>query len=721
MHRYRYPSMLCLAAILISACGFSNSATPLLLPELEEDAQNPPFVTWPVNGSVAVNITYNGQPYRSFTTSAGYWLSDAPLAEGKYCWQASQSGKLEASSCLTITSKSPKLEDFSKKEFWAPNLARPMLTEGLGLQFATAADTPEGAAKRRRLKDVTRRYAGIADSYTKLGAIMTAAGVQSGQTLLANYKNVDKWSDKVFLGALAYYYTGDIQYRTEVSKQVGELIGQCEDVALSMVDERASRTLLWAVAASYDLFGYKDPNAASWANCAEMLARSSGTSADKWDNGARLQSATEYNAFSASLASAILISDRSTWGRSYAERNGRYFAYAGNPFWLKDGGYISGGAYQQWTISTNAEWLQLIAKTTRYNPLKHVWFGRATEYYAQALRPSAPSSLFGDGHENPVLPIYTAALMYHVDSAFAGWYRTYLNFDNLSTEEMLTSRIPGFSTAPKYPESFKIFPLTGIAAMHQSGPNPAGVSVYVRTASSGVKGHSHADLGALLAQRGATPLLVNSGRYDWYGSQQWTEFYQQGVSHNLPSYSGGKGQSLMGAYYQSIASYSDTGKAVSLGLDLGGVYTGPVKGAKRSVVYVRPNMLVVRDTLQSDSDLGWEWNLHTVQPMVATSATTWRAGDVCVRALDGTKYSFAVIPHLSYYATTSMAQFEPVHNQWKAPSAGKKLDALFLIDLACGEQIANPVVDRDENGILTFVVDGVAIRSDLDGYLKAGM
>ena len=71
---------------------------------------------------------------------------------------------------------------------------------------------------------------------------------------------------------------------------------------------------------------------------------------------------------------------------------------------------------------------------------------------------------------------------------------------------------------------------------------------------------------------------------------------------------------------------------------------GALKEAKRSLVYLRPNLILVYDKLASDSARQWEWNIHALNSMEVAGdrRITVRNGrsTLCVEMLAGPPVAF---------------------------------------------------------------------------------
>nr|WP_169734454.1 heparinase II/III family protein [Deefgea rivuli] len=670
--------------LILSACK-SDAAAKIESNTLPDVVQNPPRISWTPSGQVFLSIYKNGKIFHAASVNTSYWLSKQPLAPAEYCWNVRGSVAYSIPQCFTITANNPVLEDFSITNLLKPNLSRPYVMSGNLIKDAQL-DASALKVRNSKINALISAYERMSPSIG-FGNVMEVAGASSGKVALDNYESIRIWSTKLIYGSTIYYFNQDLSVKSQLLKQVNELVDNCSWVAPFIRDDRSARTLLWSVAYAYDFIGYAQSNSTDWVACIEAIASTSGVDADRYTANTALNNATQYNAKAAALVASILISDSSTWARAYIEENLRSFVYAGNPFWLNDGGYVSGGAYLQWTIENSNQWLSLINKSSRLNPFNHTWYRATTSYFSNALRPTAPTSLFGDGHENAVLPQYAAQVMDNVDTADAAWYRNYLTDAQRSSLSVLTSTPMQRKSIVTPPNNRAYFKDSGILVWHENASVIDSFSIFMRTGNAGLVGHGHADIGSFVVHQGSLPIAVNSGRYDWYGSPMWKDYYQQSRSHNLPTFSGGIGQSTSKLSKTALISEKSGEKFESATMDISSNYLSPASQVIRSVTYLKPNKLLIVDQMASSTPLQWEWNLHLPGNVFLVQPSMWRSGNTCIYKLDDNSYEFNSEVVTEYYQGAAKDQLIPWHSIWKSSLASKNTVMAFLLDLSCDSNV----------------------------------
>ena len=156
----------------------------------------------------------------------------------------------------------------------------------------------------------------------------------------------------------------------------------------------------------------------------------------------------------------------------------------------------------------------------------------------------------------------------------------------------------------------------GWAAMHSELADPKRTSIYFKSSPYGSQSHSHADQNALVVHVGGKALLKSSGYYDFYDSEHARQWYTTTKAHNAITFDGGVGQGTgnKAAGGRIVSSRSDSRYDIVAG-DATGAYMGQLSKALRTVVYLRPGVVLIHDLLASEEPRRWEWNFHADQRM----------------------------------------------------------------------------------------------------------
>jgi len=188
-------------------------------------------------------------------------------------------------------------------------------------------------------------------------------------------------------------------------------------------------------------------------------------------------------------------------------------------------------------------------------------------------------------------------------------YEVLFSLPAVQLDKALTEVPPNLPTA-------KYFPSIGWTAMHSNLDNQDRFSVYFKSSKYGSFNHSHADQNSFVIRSGGKRLAIDSGYYDWYGSPHWKNWYQQTRAHNAVTFDQGQGQKFndKGAIGKIVHFEHHAGWDVAVG-DASKAYDGTVKKAQRTLLYIKPNTLIVYDQMDADVSHSWEWNIHAMNRM----------------------------------------------------------------------------------------------------------
>src|SRR5439155_21394131 len=200
------------------------------------------------------------------------------------------------------------------------------------------------------------------------------------------------------------------------------------------------------------------------------------------------------------------------------------------------------------------------------------------------------------------------------------WYASQLAGEDPTRIEYLLSPLADLASNafPDGTPNSAAFLSLGQAAMHSDLADPARTSVYFKSSPApyGSFDHSHADQNSLVVSAGGQRLAIDSGYYDGYKTAHWLQWYKQTRAHNAVTFDGGKGQLFfeqdgkMG--YGAITNYALNPNYDIVHGDATQAYGGALSEAKRSMVYLRPNLVMVYDRLASATPRQLEWNIHAL-------------------------------------------------------------------------------------------------------------
>jgi hypothetical protein len=299
-----------------------------------------------------------------------------------------------------------------------------------------------------------------------------------------------------------------------------------------------------------------------------------------------------------------------------------------SPWGGEDGGFGNGTAYAHWSAAPQLTPWYVLRWTVGVDIARKAWLRNYARYLSYFLPPGTPVGAFGDGAELDLRENWGAfgrAYTLFAPSPLGRWYASQLTAGDPTRLELLLAPLADLSPAP-YPgdtPNGALFSSIGWAAMHSSLSDPARVSVYFKSSPYGSYNHSHADQNSFTVNAAGRALAIDSGHYDNYDTPHWRQWYKQTRAHNTITFDGGQGQVVFeegNTHYPGwIAGYQQRPDYDVVSGDATNAYGGALKEAKRSLVYLRPNLVLVYDRLASDIARQWEWNIHALNAMTVIS------------------------------------------------------------------------------------------------------
>jgi hypothetical protein len=269
-------------------------------------------------------------------------------------------------------------------------------------------------------------------------------------------------------------------------------------------------------------------------------------------------------------------------------------------------------------------------------------------------------------------------------------------------------------------------PSIGWVAMHSDLADSRRTSVYFKSSPPpfGAFNHQHADQNAFVVNSGGERLAIESGYYDGYKSKHWRGWAHTTRAKNAITYDGGQGQVFfedddtrrMG--YGAITRFASTPDYDIVTGDAAPAYDGALTQAQRSIVYLRPNLIVVHDRLASAKPRRWEWNIHALRQMAVDSERAIRiesgGQSLCVEMLAGPELRFTQTSDW----TDPPAKGEP---QWHGRFSTAPLPAAeFIAVMNVGCAGPKAVASKSGERAWTVTLGERKVRIDASGEIAVG-
>lgn len=625
--------------------------------------QNPPSFTWPQYPDGAdgyrLEIVANGKTVQSTIAASNWYLPPKKFESGIYSWRVAPVGSDHWSRLH------PFVVDASSAVFEVPDnaqLRQAVLAHGRPRMLPPGVaplSVWSDAMKRDRwrfLQKVSKEVELVTRAETplldkdwplRMGAKIDADYAKQMADIRFRVFRAEKQLEEA---ALLYHLTADKRYLTEALRLGDQMCELDPDGPTSYVNQiQGTRSIALALIKAVDLLGADlDPARRKiWLHIVTVrgnqIYRDLTSNHIKIDQYPRDSQGGQSLSYLAAIATLALgdIEDAGPWFdfalRDYASW---VMAWSG-----PEGGFANGTAYAQYSAYFALRMWQPIEYATGVNLFSKPWTIGFSNFLIDFVPPGSKTHLFGDGHE--VAPDFKdlKAFVGRIGTPQAAWY-----VNAISTDEdalaLLEAEYPlpaARVAAPAEPAHAALFPSIGWVAMHSALADPDRTSVYFKASPYGAFSHGQGDQNSFVLSKANVPLLIETGWYDWYGSPLFTSWYQQTKAHNAITFDHGVGEPLEGYGDTQAANARITAFTTSADVDYAAgdatpSYGGKLTGAVRQIWYLhKPDVVVIDDRLASGTPRVFEWNFHTVTPIVVDKTgnitVTNKGQSVCLRSL----------------------------------------------------------------------------------------
>ena len=338
-----------------------------------------------------------------------------------------------------------------------------------------------------------------------------------------------------------------------------------------------------------------------------------------------------------------------------------------------EGGWSEGEGYYSVNQSSIVDMSLLLKTLGGANIYQMEWFRNLTDYFTYFAPVAAPISGFGDMHErvpsgsnkgssemlilgheeNNREALYRLFSVLRPTSSFYGeeandqydkeYYLKQLS--NIEPWYQIVNNIrlnpADYQTPPAKPFD-KVLYGVGLGALHTSVLNPAtDATVFFRSSPFGAKGHMHANQNSFNLSRKGERLFYSTGYYTSFSDPHALSSYRHTRAHNTILVNG-CGQAFGHEGYGCIKRHiegellsyicGDATPAYHPTVDKqfiqlcneNGIKQTPehgfadakLKKFERHLTFIRPDIVVIYDVLESQEPSEWSFLLHTVQPSI---------------------------------------------------------------------------------------------------------
>lgn len=666
--------------------------------------QSPPEFTWPPqNGqnTYTLSLTLPGGKVETRTTTHNYLLWDHALPPGRYSWRLEASVANESSQPRTfviapgalpfvVPSPEALLEH-------ARQARRPRTwAQGEGPSLVKAA---RSGAFREMVEEVENKFPSQVQPEPSSGSIES------------NYEDTVSEQKRTLAAALAWAVTHDHRYGDDAFRRImAQARWNTQGTLAYKTNDMGSRTVAWTLALAYDwMHDYLKPEQKAIVAAAirervrpmfeDAVTNLSGYPYDSHGN----------ITLTVVAAIGVLMAGELPEADAWVKEALPLAIVWTSPWGGADGGFGNGTAQAFWDTGSNLPAWEVIRGGTGVDLAKKDWVRNHGRFLAYFVPPGSPSGVFGDGLELDLQEVWARvgkAYARFAPSPLANWYAHAQKGEDVSRIELMM--FPRRDEGGAFPEGTPdaaVFPSVGWAAMHSDLRDPTRTSVYFKSSPYGSYNHSHADQNSFVIHDKGRRLAIASGYYDGYKTPHWTDWYKQTRAANAITFDGGHGQGLNDRRFGgTITRFEAQGRLSYATGDAHEAYDGALTKAQRTIVYLKPDVVIVRDVLASREPHAWEWNIHAVERMEQVDERTveLRNGPamMCLHMLAGPEVSFEQTNRF----TVPPEGHPPPKDQWHGvfTATQKSNEAEFVavmhIGASCGKEKSGGTATRTRGG-----------------------
>jgi hypothetical protein len=699
---------------------------------------------WPlVDGASAYTLTVSGKTSSAqIRTVTNYHVLSQPLPAGSYTWQvtAQLSGKTLVGVARPFELQAP-VNHVGDTD---PNHLIALLSNSSRPRFF-----PKGDEWTKISLSLTSNRRALVDSIIKRAASPPKANaalnlMSSKGSVLSPTDRVAIKRDATFLctdledSALLWRISKDEKWRSRAHAIVS-VIKSIDHPALysDPYDLLSARYVLWARVIAYDwMFDAFEPQERDelraqieagmlWLN-SQLMDPKRGLGRQPFDSHAsEVMGAVVVGA-------ASLIGESSSAEKVFRELLPLYLANL-LPSVSTDGAAGTSGTYAIWDISAyNVPHWDALRWATGINISNLTQVRHLSEWLVRSAPPDAPGVWWGDGAETLKKFEWEGAanlLAPRLNDSLLNWYSGKVAPPQYPTVWLALAPVIALSGAAPKPDAtpkFKVFPLAGLGMLNVDLENPKAASVYLKSSPFGSENHGHYDQNSFVIAYQGRMLAIDSGAYDYWGSDHYFGWYKRTVAHNAITWDGGVGQEgktqARGSLDASgkIVSASETNGVAFVVGDATKAYGPDVKHAKRTIAYLPSGVVAVFDSLVADTPRRWEWNLHALsaklQPSGAIELTNGPA-NACVDLYSNNPASTTIARQQSPGVQREWGMASHDHLVYAQDVATKQTQIVALFRLDC-KPLTNIV--NFKNGAANLQIGSTNMQIDQDGVKNAG-
>lgn len=434
----------------------------------------------------------------------------------------------------------------------------------------------------------------------------------------------DEYQTRILSASLAAVVTGDERDVAE-AKRWALAAAKLNPVGMTGIRgvDHPARDILHAVALSYDWLydKYTPDERAALRDCMtargrEMYKYLNPLRGDAWNNHVWFETSALVDA---GLALADEVPEADAWWRYGSQLYLTEFLPKGG----RDGDWHEGTHYVAYTLMFVYQWADALKSATGIDAYQVPWLQKVGYFCLMISPPKAGGIQFNDNNYTPpnLLDKVNAYVCARVTrDPVLQWYGDQIEVPPGETQvrqqlgllmahdASIPSKPPGadLPLGVWYRDSGWAVMRTDLASSDDVQFGLKGGRYYGSTKS---RGHDHPDQNSFLLNFLGQPLAVDSGYYDYYGSPHHNGWTFTGKAHNTLLVDGR--EELVGKDGQILTFVSDRDGMDFVESEAAGTYpAGLLSSWRRQVLFLRPDLFIVRDLVKPTTPATIAWLLH---------------------------------------------------------------------------------------------------------------
>ena len=304
--------------------------------------------------------------------------------------------------------------------------------------------------------------------------------------------------------------------------------------------------------------------------------------------------------------------------------------YAAYPVWCDDdGGWHEGASYWAGYQSKIVWWLDVAETALGIDGRKKPFFAQVGDFPLYVAPPGSPNIGFGDLSFRPMSSGSARFLEYFLarrpgDSGegHSPYWRWWMEQWKIGKTEGILGflyaarnrTIPIARPPAELPPS-KVFNGIGVASLHLTLTNSAeDVHVLFKSSPFGSQSHGHNPQNSFQLNAYGEALLTTCVYRDWHGSPFHYKWAHSTRAHNAVLVNG-EGQVPHSALSSGAIIDFDAGPTLDYVVGSAvEAYGGRLERARRSIAFVKPDLIVICDDLVATNEVTFQFMLHALQP-----------------------------------------------------------------------------------------------------------